>query len=751
MLTQSDLLGPEPIGALADSAAWKKLDSMTGLNAVKQSIKAFLETTQYNYHRELGEKPILEFNLNKVFLGSPGTGKTTVAKLYGQILVDIGFLSDGEVVVKNPSDFIGDVIGASEKLTKGIIASTVGKVLVIDEAYALNPKASGSNTGSFKTAVIDTIVAEVQSMPGDDRCVILIGYKDQMEDMLQCVNPGLSRRFPLGDAFDFEDFTIQQLEEILLAKLVQQGYNATDQAIKVALEVLDRTRNRPNFGNAGEVDILLNSAKLRHQQRMSKNKTTKGSLLEAVDMDPEFDRGQQATTNTRQLFEGLVGCDESAAKFAGYQRITANVKARGLDPRDYIPFNMLFRGPPGTGKTTTSRKMGQIYYDMGFLAKAEVIEASATDMVGEYIGQTGPKTKKLLERALGRVLLIDEAYRLGEGRFAQEALDELVDCLTKPQIERRLIVILAGYDKDINRLMLQNPGLTSRFPDTLNFRASKLYFTPSECLELFGNQIQDLLQRVNIEVPSVSSRDSARLFKKFEQLSSTANWANAHDVKFLANSVFRQLMQGEDSSSGQLSLTMPIISHVVDNMLAERVGRMTNTSKQDKKKFDEPQEAMDSGEPPIVFNCNTTATSNPKATKPVIPQTEKLSPPPPSNELSKSPPRHDTRDLGVSDYTWANLSHSKTQAALAGKAHQANLAELARLEQQKSRLAQKEREKLEQLRKECEERNKENQKEEAVQRKLRDLGRCSQGFRWTKQSHRYRCAGGGHWVSNADL
>ncbi|THW88324.1 P-loop containing nucleoside triphosphate hydrolase protein [Aureobasidium pullulans] len=747
MLTQSDLLGPEPIGALADSAAWKKLDSMTGLDAVKQSVKAFIETTQYNYHRELEEKPILEFNLNKVFLGSPGTGKTTVAKLYGQILVDIGFLSDGEVVVKNPSDFIGDVIGASEKLTKGIIASTVGKVLVIDEAYALNPKASGSNTGSFKTAVIDTIVAEVQSMPGDDRCVILIGYKDQMEDMLQCVNPGLSRRFPLGDAFDFEDFTIQQLEEILLGKLVQQGYNATDQAIKVALEVLDRTRNRPNFGNAGEVDILLNSAKLRHQQRMSKNKTTKGSLLEAVDMDPEFDRGQQATTNTRQLFEGLVGCDESAAKFAGYQRITANVKARGLDPRDYIPFNMLFRGPPGTGKTTTARKMGQIYYDMGFLAKAEVIEASATDMVGEYIGQTGPKTKKLLERALGRVLLIDEAYRLGEGRFAQEALDELVDCLTKPQFERRLIVILAGYDKDINRLMLQNPGLTSRFPDTLNFRD----FTPSECLELFGNEIQDLLQRVNIEVPSVSSRDSARLLKRLEQLSGTVNWANARDVKFLANSVFRQLMQGEDSSSGQLSLTMPLISHVVDNMLAERVGRMTNTSKQDKKISDESQEAMDSGDPPIIFNCNTTSTNNPKAIKPVIPQTEKLPPPPPSNELSKSPPRHDTRDLGVSDYTWANLSHSKTQAALAEKAHQANLAELARLEKQKSRLAQKEREKLERLRKECEERNKENQKEEAMQRKLRDLGRCSQGFRWTKQSHGYRCAGGGHWVSNADL
>lgn len=192
--------------------------------------------------------------------------------------------------------------------------------------------------------------------------------------------------------------------------------------------------------------------------------------------------------------------------------------------------------------------------------------------------------------------------------------------------------------------------------------------------------MQDLLQRVNIEVPSVSSRDSAQLLKKFERISGTANWANARDVKFLANSVFRQLMQGEDSSSDQLSLTIPLISHVVDNMLAERVGRMTNTSKQDKRISDEPQEAMDPGEPPIIFNCNTTATSNPKAFKPVIPQTEKLPPPPPSNELSKSPSRHDARDPGVSDYTWANLNHSKTQAAIAEKAHQADLAEPARLD-----------------------------------------------------------------------
>lgn len=87
------------------------------------------------------------------------------------------------MVVKNPSDFVGDVVGASESKTKGILASSRGKVLVIDEAYGLY-EAKGNSEG-FKTAVIDTIVAEVQSTAGEDRCVLLLGYKEQMEEMFQ--------------------------------------------------------------------------------------------------------------------------------------------------------------------------------------------------------------------------------------------------------------------------------------------------------------------------------------------------------------------------------------------------------------------------------------------------------------------------------------------------------------------------------------------------------------------------------------
>lgn len=246
--------------------------------------------------------------------------------------------------MKNPADFVGNVLGASESNTKGILASTMGKVLIIDEAYML---AGGSKPDPFKVAVIDTIVAEVQSTPGEDRCVLLLGYKDQMEEMFRDVNPGLSRRFPLDSAFVFKDFDDAEIRRILELKLKNIGYSVTDQARNVALEVIQRARCKPNFGNAGEVDIVLDRAKALHQKNLASNKVKQMDTFEAIDFDPDFDRGQRAATNLPQLFHDVVGMEHLIKQLQDYQKTAANLKALGMDPREQIPFNFLFKGPPG--------------------------------------------------------------------------------------------------------------------------------------------------------------------------------------------------------------------------------------------------------------------------------------------------------------------------------------------------------------------------------------------------------------------
>ena len=149
LLLKQDLIGPDPSTVMVESKAWKTLQSMIGLDAVKKSVQNLFDMTILNYQRELQELQPDTVSLNRVFLGSPGTGKTTVAKHYGQILAELGLISNGEgvsfyilppsilkgheVVVKNPADFVGSALGQSEANTKSILANTVGKVLIIDE------------------------------------------------------------------------------------------------------------------------------------------------------------------------------------------------------------------------------------------------------------------------------------------------------------------------------------------------------------------------------------------------------------------------------------------------------------------------------------------------------------------------------------------------------------------------------------------------------------------------------------------
>ncbi|KAF8624034.1 hypothetical protein AX17_007240 [Amanita inopinata Kibby_2008] len=785
VLTGEDIIGPDPTKVMKESEAWKKLQCMIGLESVKNAVRDFFTMVKTNYLRELQEENILEMSLNRVFLGPPGTGKTTVAQIYGQILKDLSLLSNGEVVVKNPSDFIGSALGQSESNTRNILASTVGKVLVIDEAYMLytGTGGTGNQSDQYKTAVIDTIVAIVQSGMSDDRCVLMLGYEEQMTEMFQNVNPGLSRRFDIDRAFRFENFNDDELLRILELKLKQQDLKATEAAKNACIDLLSRARNRPNFGNGGEVDNVLSRAKTRSQRRLG---AVADIVLQPEDFDPDHNRSEQASANLEKLFEDVVGCEVVIQKLRDYQNTARAMKARNMDARNKIPMNFIFKGPPGTGKTTTARKMGQVFYDMGFLASAKVVECSASDLVGQYVGQTGPKTTKMFEKALGQVLFIDEAYMLVGGHFGQEAMDEIVALLTNEKYMGKMMVILAGYDQDINRLMNGNTGLSSRFPETITFPN----MAPERCLELLAKE----LAKDRVTFPALQDVTCATYIEMtnlISQLAQLASWGNGRDIKTLAGQMVQEVFKkGSEDDQAALAITNDDGLECVRAMLKERTDREQNVNVRNSSSSGLPVATQNQEPPPPPIVTTATATTAEQKPKPRKrePKKEKKQ----ENKKANAGQADGVqRDPGVSDEVWRELQSAKRrvaeqerrarqaeaeltrkveeqrkkeQEAAARKTELEERAKTARDEAERRELMwqrmeerlkglaiKREREgiqrELEQKRKQEESRR----KEALVQQKLRDLGICPMGFRWIPTGEGYRCSAGGHLVSNAQL
>jgi hypothetical protein len=410
--------------------------------------------------------------------------------------------------------------------------------------------------------------------------------------------------------------------------------------------------------------------------------------------------------------------------------------------------------------------MGKIFYDMGFLAQAKVEECSATDMIGQYVGQTGPKVQKLLEKAMGKVLFIDEAYRLAEGHFATEAMDELVDCLTKPKFAQKLVVILAGYDKDMDRLISVNPGLSSRFPESVVFK----HLSPETCLELLIKVLGDLKKKkkapLDLAVLTPPSMDLERkMLTLFERLSSLQSWGNARDVKSLAKSMFGALISKATLPLTELLLTDTIVIEAMQAMFDERARRT---------------EAAGTSRYPLQNMLQMPPLQHqkpPNAQAPTI--TTEASIPPPANEQQKPPSQPNTpaklaqdpqRDAGVSDAVWQQLELDKREAAALVQNHQRlqqekllaekKIEDLKRAEQEAKDDEEKRRLEKERVEAELERRRKEElyaamerekEREKMAQKKLRELGVCCQGYRWIKQTNGYRCAGGSHFLSDTQL
>jgi SpoVK/Ycf46/Vps4 family AAA+-type ATPase len=544
--TRSDMLGLSAAELGNQSAALAELQQMVGMEEVKESVRQLLGHISLSERLEMEGKPALGTWPNRrCFIGPPGTGKTTAANLYARILKELGLLENDIVLEKRASDLIGYYVGVSEHLTKKAIQATRGGVLIIDDFHTILPDIMHNTHGSdvYRAAIIDTIVSNIDPNSQRKESVILVGYCQSMAEAFEKSNPGLARRFPLDQSFRFQPYGDVDLARILQLKLRKHNIAISDTAIRVAEEMLSIARHRPNFGNGGDVENLLQAAQAARNARCAQvaGDTELDMSLAPEDFDADWQRTMGATRRCADLFVDMEGMGDILGRFQRYQLMTTRLRARGHDPRLHIPWALVFRGSPGTGKTTVARKMAKIYYDMGFLSAPEVIECSVADLLSSYAAGSSKRVIRTFERALGKVLFIDEAYRLAESRSI-EAIGEIVDCMTKERFFGKLVVVLAGYKEDMDGLMQLNRGLRSRFATNVDFKP----MDAESALQL----LQTHLAKVDIVLggiePDLVSRSRQMVLEVLAKLSRMKSWANGRDVIALSRAITEEVYVAGD-------------------------------------------------------------------------------------------------------------------------------------------------------------------------------------------------------------
>ncbi|KAF0845294.1 AAA family ATPase [Nocardia caishijiensis] len=444
---------------------WQRLDEMVGMSSIKNFLRSHSKAVHNDrilWHGEPDDERE-PMPLHLALSGSPGTGKTVVATMIGELYRDMGVLSRGHLVVASVEDLVSQYVSDTAVRTGEVVRRAIGGVLFIDEAYQLM-QGHGQET-------IDRLVTEMENHR-DDLAVVIAGYERPINELIDS-NPGLASRFPPDNRIVFPDFEPPELHSILLQQFTGARLPITDelrQATGVLVENMYRTRGA-DFGNGRAMRNLVQAIKRRWADRVELTDPTDIPPATLADIPDDFRRYLATTAPLDEVLAELtplVGLAEVKTTIRGMVDVLGLRQRRGR-ARSVAP-HMLFVGAPGTGKTTVAQLMGRVFVALGLLVKGHVINTTAADLIAGYVGQTAMKTRAKVEEALDGVLFIDEAYGLigtGENNFAKEAVTELVALMEAHR--GRLVVIAAGYPDDIAELIQKNSGLTSRFSRTLRF------------------------------------------------------------------------------------------------------------------------------------------------------------------------------------------------------------------------------------------------------------------------------------------
>lgn len=467
LVTEDDVTGKEFVPKTIDEVM-AEFDKYVGIDEIKKTMLSIVNSIRSFERLHPGETYILKDHY--IFIGNPGTGKTTIARVFADALSAMGVLPSGQLVEVSPGDLKGQYQGHTAPKVDAAFDRAMGGVLFIDEAYGVW---NGEND-DFGTEAVTALIKNAEDRRGK-MIAILAGYEKEM-GVFSTANPGIASRFNVN--IKFRDYKGPELTEIARRMIKAQGYtldNSAELGIGKFFDKMELAKQK-DFANARDVRNAVDKAIKTQNTRIQKESSKPGFdaskefVLTMNDISGSSEKPPLSVDQVLAQLDDLIGMDDikqEIRKLANVAMVNRMRMERGLGSAALQPVNIILTGNPGTGKTTIAKRLGEVLHAAGVLPSDKVVEREAKTILSGYINESGRNMEKAVDEAMGGVLFIDEAYNLlpvpgSMNNTGNEALDAL---MTRMENDKgKFVVVIAGYKDRMEELTRRgNPGLISRF------------------------------------------------------------------------------------------------------------------------------------------------------------------------------------------------------------------------------------------------------------------------------------------------
>ncbi len=518
---------------------YEEFDNYVGLKNLKQSLKDFITYLNFiNERKKSGIETEESISANCIFLGNPGTGKTSIARLLGKFFKAIGLLENGHVIEVDRADLIGEYIGETAQKTEKVINQALGGILFIDEAYSLKKENSGQDFGQ---EAIDIILKRMEDYKGKF-FVIAAGYPALMQNFLES-NPGLKSRFT--HYFSFDDYTAEELTSIYKLFSAKDKYiveKEAEQFISERLETICANAN-DTFGNARYVRNLFNETKVelsKRYQSLEENEKDFSALntLRKEDVQSAFIILENRNNHTKvredkvdkyiSEVNNLVGLDDVKILF---NKIFASIKVDKLKKERSITsihknFNSFFISEHGSGTSTIARFYAKSLKESDRLTKGQLVEIDGSTFYGLDKLDAYLMIDELFKKLLGNVILVNDvtATLQCNNDFSDSLLQYFLKKLYL--ISDDVVAILSGTKEEMEALINNFPVLGNQFPNIFYFEP----YSTRQLLEIALN----ISQKNNYQLDEGAWQQMLELIVELKK-ETRKNFYNARTIKELIN------------------------------------------------------------------------------------------------------------------------------------------------------------------------------------------------------------------------